>query len=484
MPDAPRCAVACRAIWLVAAALAGVAGCARVAPGAGLGADAGGGGAPARDAPAASNAGLDVAAIHDSAPPPCLDLKCRRTTCAGGGTTSISGTAFAPNGTLPLFNVAVYIPNAALEPLPQGVVCDRCGGAGSAAQRAVAATVSDGQGKFKLTNVPVGKDIPLVVQVGKWRRQTIIPEVAACQDTALTDANLTRLPRNRGEGDMPRIAVTTGLCDSLGCLLPKVGVDPAELGIAGQDKAVTFFRGHNLEIVDPVNAKLGPVNGTDATTLWRSESELKKYDLTLLSCDCFEFENNKGPDAYDAMTRYLAQGGRIFGSDFMYIWYKFSTDPALRAALSIRGGAPPAKNPIVIDTSFPKGKALADWMKFVDPLITYGEITALTVYDNLSGAMPGTVQVWASSPGFGLTPAIHPRIVTINTPAMAAPEQQCGRAVHLDAHIANSRDDDEGSPDFPVSCGTTLNKGEEALAFLFFDLAACIQRDVDPIQIP
>src|SRR5258707_334594 len=42
-------------------------------------------------------------------------------------TTSISGTAFAPNGTLPLYNVAVYVPGGPLAPVLQGVTCDRCG---------------------------------------------------------------------------------------------------------------------------------------------------------------------------------------------------------------------------------------------------------------------------------------------------------------------------------------------------------------------
>ena len=49
---------------------------------------------------------------------------------------------------------------------------------------------------------------------------------------------------------------------------------------------------------------------------------------------------------------------------------------------------------------------------------------------------------------------------------------------------------DAGTPGFkfPQDCGTTLNKGEETLAFLFFDLALCVQKDtmpeIPPIIIP
>jgi hypothetical protein len=38
------------------------------------------------------------------------------------------------------------------------------------------------RGRFRIDNVPVGKDVPLVVQVGKWRRQVMLPEVLPCQD--------------------------------------------------------------------------------------------------------------------------------------------------------------------------------------------------------------------------------------------------------------------------------------------------------------
>ena len=48
-------------------------------------------------------------------------------------------------------------------------------------------------------------NVPIVFQVGKWRREVTIPTVAACTDTPLTDANLTRLPRTKTEGTSPRL---------------------------------------------------------------------------------------------------------------------------------------------------------------------------------------------------------------------------------------------------------------------------------------
>ena len=89
----------------------------------------------------------------------------------------------------------------------------------------------------------------------------------------------------------------------------------------------------------------------------------------------------------------------------------------------------------------------------------------------------------AGAPGAPLQS--HPRIITVNTPAGMPSEKQCGRAALLDAHIVKT--DTTMVPAnavFPVNCGANLSKGEEALAFLFFDLAACIQDDTRPVVPP
>ncbi|MEA2700157.1 MAG: hypothetical protein QOI66_4428 [Myxococcales bacterium] len=477
-PPSPTAALLCLAL-----------GCARVSNGGGGTAGTDGSAADVPAAPEVADIGVDVGGTGPdvtTAKGPCVNLQCQQVSCPAGTTTTVSGTTYAPNGKLPLYNVMVYVPNAPLTAFTEGVSCDRCGG--GAPTRAVASAISDEHGQFRITNVPAGKDIPMVFQVGKWRRKVTLGNVVACQDNPITDANLSRLPRNRQEGDMPRIAVTTGDCDFLGCLLPQVGVDMTELGIAGQNRAVTYFKGD-------VDATRGydqpPTGATDATTLWRSEAELSKYDMALLSCECREVTSNKGPLAYAAMNNYLAKGGRIFGTDFMYIWYRGLTDPKLTGAISLR--PPPGDNddrdggkPMLVDTTFPKGKALADWMKFVDPTATYGQINANQVFDNVVSVTAPPIQVWATAmPATASTAG--PRVFSVNTPVGVPAAQQCGRAVHMDAHIAPTQP--VGLPagfkiDFDLLCGGGLTQGEQVLAFLFFDLAACIQDDSRPVVPP
>ncbi|MGH7328898.1 MAG: hypothetical protein ACREJX_11170, partial [Polyangiaceae bacterium] len=166
--------------------------------------------------------------------------------CAVSGT--VSGIAYAPNGTLPLYNVIVFAPTAPLDPLTEGVSCDKCG---SVSGKPVASTVSDATGHFSLRGVPSGDNVPIVFQVGKWRREVTIPHVnAGCADNPITDPNLSRLPKNHTEGDIPHIAVTTGTCDSIACVLPKMGIDASEFGVQSQyaDHRIIFYQGGGPDI--------------------------------------------------------------------------------------------------------------------------------------------------------------------------------------------------------------------------------------------
>ena len=168
------------------------------------------------------------------AAPPCVGLKCQQVTCQSGKTT-VTGTVYDPAGKNPLYNVVVYVPNTDLDVIKHGPVCDSCGGANVSGSPVVTA-LTDATGKFVLENVPVGANIPLVMQAGKWRRKIILPNVTQCVDNPVGQKtagieNLTRLPKKKSEGDMPLIALAAG-CDPIHTLVQKIGVDPTEITAA------------------------------------------------------------------------------------------------------------------------------------------------------------------------------------------------------------------------------------------------------------
>ena len=46
---------------------------------------------------------------------------CQQVACPNGGTTSVSGTVYAPDGTDALPNILIYIPTTALTPFTDGI---------------------------------------------------------------------------------------------------------------------------------------------------------------------------------------------------------------------------------------------------------------------------------------------------------------------------------------------------------------------------
>lgn len=409
--------------------------------------------------------------------PDCTGTGCKQVTCESSTTrTSISGTVFAPNGTLPLYNVIVFVPQVQpLPDLPAGLTCDRCG---AVAGSPVVSTLSKEDGTFRLDNVPAGKDIPLVIQVGKWRRQITIPAVKACQDNALTDPQQTRLPKNKAEGSLPKMAVTTGKCDELACLLPKLGLDASEYSPVSGDGKLNVYQGHRYD--DGQADAPAPDGSPSAERLY---DDFSRYDVVVLSCECDLYARDKSNAERRKLYDYVSAGGRLLASHLQYAWLlgtPLRDDIASWREDFDTNTNPPG--PFSVDTSFEKGRALAKWLVTVNASQVEGQIPLNQPREDV-GAVKGGAQRWiySSTTQGGKDNGLEDqstKYFSVNAPVATDTANQCGKFVFADVHLANL-DRTATKPDngFPGSCGTELTPEEKALAFLFFDLASCIQNE-------
>jgi hypothetical protein len=421
----------------------------------------------------------------------CVGLECDVVDCQGMGmpSTTLSGTVFAPNGTLPLYGVSVYVPNSDPGPLTDGAVCDQCGDPPGSP---IGLSTTDETGRFVLTDVPAGDDVPLVIVTGKWRRQITIPTVAACADTPLA-ATDTRLPRNGSEGDMPRIAISTGNADALDCLVRKLGIDDAEISTAGQAGHVHLYANNDSPGRGARTFESGFPGGNgdfadSAAALWDNVDQLMPYDLVFLSCEGRQDPDTKPQAALDAMQQYADRGGRVFASHWHNIWIGGNRDDQShgiadwQAVADFRFGGNPNPDTLtatIDEVSNPKGASFATWMVNVMGSMTRGLIVV-----NESRTTCSTVDTDLGERWVYLDPATSPDESSVmnfqfTTPQNVPIEQRCGKVVFSDMHVSADSSSDDGTP-YPRDCSTSpLTAQEKALAFMFFDLASCVDIIVD-----
>jgi hypothetical protein len=480
--------------------------------------DPDGGGDASVDGPVGDECGVVGC---DASPGTCTNLQCQASPCAPQGKpeTSLTGHVYDPAGNLPLYNVYVYIPNATPDPIDAGhPICTQCQAPPSG--HPIIGRLTDETGAFNLQyssqmdgawGVPSGDNIPLVIQVGKWRRQLVIPHIDACTTLDLdTIFNNTpdagkdrqlRLPGNGSEGDMPLMAFTSG-CDPAECFLRHIGIDDSEFAPPGTGgKHVHFYTGHNNFV--QANAGSSVTGGnTPAQTYqwWTNSANLLQYDIIFNACECAAFP--RGTTAYGAMQSYLDGGGRLFTTHYYYNWFAPPTGPA---AFQPVADWYPERGPLspdagyYVDSSFPKGQKFAAWLlaNVGGPNVTGSvssgvQVALFDTRNDVARAGPplypkSTRWIYnagSSGPDGGPPWTYDTSYLSFNTPTTAPDAgMQCGRAVFSDVHLSGLSDNST----FPNECAQADPKyaaNEKALEFLFFDLSSCVQDDTKPTGIP
>lgn len=413
---------------------------------------------------------------------PCEGIGCKQVVCAGGGTTSISGTVFAPNGTLPIYNATVYVPLREVGPITTGATCDRCT---ELSGNPLVSTVTDEQGRFTLNNMPATNDVPVVIQIGKWRRKITIPAVPECTNTTV-DVGMTRLPKNKTEGDIPRIAITTGQRDALECLVRKIGVEDSEITNSSGTGRVHLFQGRGG--TGRFDAARGGATFSNATTLWATEASLSAYDVVVMSCEGGNFADDK-MNSRAAMKAYADKGGRAFASHWHNYWLAFGPPPWNEAVTFYYQGHLagetdlPDLNSVTadIDTGFPKSDALSKWLVNVGASTTPGKIPLVAAQHTAIGYNSAYAERWIHLP---TTANNRPSLqyASLTTPLEKPAAEKCGRVVFSDIHVS-SGDSSATNLAYPsggcTTAVTTLSPQEKVLAFMLFDISSCVG---DPIE--
>jgi hypothetical protein len=389
----------------------------------------------------------------------CTGLCLQQVTCPGSATTSVTGTVYAPNGTDPLPNVTVYIPNAPVDGFTPGVSCPVVGAPPSGAP--LVGTTTDVNGDFTLIDVPVGSSIPLVIISGRWRRQLVIPSTASCVNTAMPNT-FAVMPSNHTQGDIPKIAIATGAVDQVECVLLKMGISETEFTDPAGSGRINLYLGSG-----------SPGAGIDTGTptqasLMENASTLNSYDVLMLPCQGTPNNNTvAGPLGTQELANFISfanNGGRIYSSHYSYAW--MFQNPPFDSVVNwdVGQGDPPNGN-ATVNTSFTAGATLSTWLQEVGASVSPGQMALDTLRVDTKGVVAPT-QSWLT-----LNDATYNNPVmqfVFDTP-IAAPNQ-CGRVLYNEYHVEGGTS--SPSTPFPTECGsgTTMTPQEKLLEYMLFEL--------------
>jgi len=468
----------------------------------------------------------------------CLVPKCGN---ADTGTT-VSGTVLDPSGKNPVYGAFVYIPDQPdkIDDISQGPdnLCGRCV---QPSGSPITGAVTGPDGSFIITQTPMGRQIPIVVQLGKWRRMSFIDINNACADNPITDPDLTRLPRSRGDGtkaSLPRIAIAAGAADRLQCLLLRMGVDASEFTNPDGPGSVNLFNQPPALGADP-SGRYDPGVGSgatfpDAAAFWSDINQLVNYDVVLLACagnqtatDPTRTIPNPITDAAKAsLVKYLSSGGRVLGEHYNWAWIrsypaKTNSQPNTSVPSPIGAdvagwfpyvdAADPSSSAVaagattqaLVDTSFTKGNDFARWLVAAHAAQALGSLPLVgdvkrSAIDELAGTP--SAQRWLYQPATAADPtgaAAFAHYLTFNLTSSGQVVDRrstdatnlCGRfaytGLHVDSgdtstHPSDLADDNAKTTPFPSCCAVgDLNPTEKAMEFMVLDLSACLSLDAD-----
>jgi hypothetical protein len=433
----------------------------------------------------------NAAYVKTAGPPGCASCQACNTT--------VTGTVMDPGKNVGLMGISVYQPAAAVTPIVDNLggltapPCDSCSSLEPAAR--VSTALTDVNGNFTLTNVAPGP-ATIVSQTGRWRRVVHVT-VNACTNNVLTNDQI-RMPANRAEGDIPKMAMVIGDREALECWLLKIGISSSEIkpyATPTDANRIQLFRtdGETTSSgLPPTGDSLwGSCTAASGCTAANSGA-LNEYSALLLPCDSQAYSPTGSQ--LTRMLNYANAGGRIFMDHLTgEEWLAGGPSPWNTSQVSTWQGnttpTSPAKGQVQ-NVAAPQA-AFSSWLGTWANLPYGGGWLQSTNprSDALTAGAATTPWIQGRSDNDWTQPPDYAMSFSFETPVGGSPNY-CGRVMYNGMHVSQSRASGAypfttGST-FPTACdtATALTPEEKALEYQFFQLTACALGGAPPPPPP
>ncbi len=444
-----------------------------------------------------------------------------------GSKVTFTGRVMDPAGRNPIFDAKVYVPVGNAKPWNPNrrAACDRCD---ELYPKRVAEVDTKINGRFALKDVPNDIDYDLVVQIGRWRK--IIPRRSCNTRVDLGDIPL---PKNRRQGDLPKIAIVGGSADEMECLLLNIGISATSIasGVAynGNNSANEFYprakvmdqskftmvapemspyvlpgneprvqayvlSGNRLIVKGPVRpgVRQTPSDARNqAAYLWGNPTELGQFDIVINSCEGSN-DYPRDPQWLELMKNYVNGGGRLVTSHFGSKWFTDRSAPDSLGHVvrwnpkADRSSREPTKSESVHILDNANARHFNSWLTHIG-----------AIEDNSLSLTQLRRNILSVEAPFGIPWAVtaddkRPIIFSADTPINAPADKQCGRVIYSDFHVSAADKRISHLTHFPTLCsngkvstaeGGKLSPQEAALEYLLFHSMKCIKQEVAPAPI-
>jgi hypothetical protein len=254
--------------------------------------------------------------------------------------------------------------------------------------------------------------------------------------------------------------MVTGNVDALECVLRKIGIDQSEFTVPtdfGGTGRVQLFINNGADISG---------RAPSVSQLVSNASRLAEYDMVLFACQ--GFDSNQASGDLGRVLSYANAGGRVFATHYSYNWLDTNAPFSGTANWAIGGANPPDPLTAVVDQSFPRGMAFAQWLQIVGASAAAGQVSLNQTRHDFNGVVsPSTGWLYSSR---NTSQYLH---YTFNTPVGSPSADQCGRVLFSDFHVTNANS--TSGYTFPSECNNTpMTAQEKVLEFMLFDLASCV----------